>query len=250
MKAFLVTSAAIAGMLLSGVSMSQQPPFGALRDLQPAPKPCMQGCFKDTFLYLPIDSFWEGGWISGHSTSYKWFVTDRVSIDLTSGPIPCGILCDVLIDSIGGIAFIRGPNPDLGAGTLNITTMYGVDLAPTAPTGTEFAFTGVPNELLTKFTFVNETFFGASGLEYQAATGQWRTLSALPGLYPEFDLSPFSSGDPASSVFVFETLLPVAELSLNVPEPATGLLLTIGIGGLLYHRRQRSVQARPFIREA
>jgi hypothetical protein len=218
------------GLLLSlpQFAIAQSHKFGPLRDLNPSPIPCLFSCILETKMYLPDDSQWEGGWISGHSSTYKWFITDRIKMVIRDGP-SCGSACAELIDGLGGVGYIRGPNPDLGIGTLNITTFYATD---STSSGGDFQFDGIPSSLRDQIIFAEETMFGASGVAYTASSGQWHTIFDLNFLYPEFDLSPFSSGDPTSSVFVFETFMPAAEIGINIPEPSTWFIVIISIFSL------------------
>ena len=115
-------------------------------------------------------------------------------------------------------------------GHAEITTIYGADPDPASPTS--MSILGfAPGDLI---GVEEETMIGASGTEYAAHTSLTSTVGDLSTLLPGFDLSPFG-GDPNDIVYVFQTTMPLSDMT--TPEPAT--LSLLALGGLAMLRRRK-----------
>jgi hypothetical protein len=113
-----------------------------------------------------------------------------------------------------------------------IFSIYGIDLNPG---GASLLLTGVTAP--PQFSFLSgETIFGNSGTPYTSTFASKVPIEELFLLLgPGFDLSPFSAGDPNSNVYVFQTIVPAAEITSVAPEPSTWVLSTsmamLGVAG-------------------
>lgn len=136
-----------------------------------------------------------------------------------------------------GVAYITYDDADFdpanAATTFVLTTIYGIDPSPGAPDLTAIA--GYPAGTVIP-DLSNETIFAPSGAVYTDPVGELATLETLASyLTADADLSIFT-GDPEDLVWVFQTTVPLAELT--IPEPATATLLAgLSLMGLAIRRR-------------
>lgn len=130
-----------------------------------------------------------------------------------------------------GIAYFTSGTNDIPSDLVMVTTIYGLDLTPDdrlpALTGQDI------NDPIFEFTSL-ETIIGISGTEYNSDPVQAVQLGDLGPLLPGKDLSWFDSGDPASHLWVFQTIAPLNDF--YVPTPASAALL--GLGSLALTRRR------------
>lgn len=122
------------------------------------------------------------------------------------------------------------------ASSMTVTTIYGVDTAPSS--STTLILTGY-NLSAVYPSLSDEHIIGPSGTTYSAGPGELVKISDLGArLGTTFDLAPFT-GDPTASVYVFQTTVPFSEAL--IPEPGSSTLLGCSaIAGLVFWRRRKT----------
>lgn len=150
---------------------------------------------------------------------------DKITVNTIAAAVP-----------ILGLAYIGTPIEDVTS-NLTVTSIYGIDLNPES---SNLLMTGV-NSAAPEFIPVSgETIIGNSGAEYGSIFMNEIPIEDLGSLLGAgFDLSPFAEGNPASDVYVFQTIVPTAEVT--IPETASWACLStaVALSGWLYVRRQR-----------
>lgn len=137
---------------------------------------------------------------------------------------------------VAGASYLTYETGDL---EFTFTTIYGRDASTAADPSLAIAGFEVGNVLI---DFVSEKVIGKSGTVYPATTRQVLSLDQLR-LLPGLDLSPFQ-GSGSSIVYLFETIVPFAEVTA-VPESSSPLALgllslgfvTVSAVSRHYHRQ-------------
>lgn len=137
-------------------------------------------------------------------------------------------------------AIITYPDDNSQTGIIRVTTIYGIDRAPTVPGALSMA----GFDPLSSYPLLsNENIVGNSGTIYGDQVGEFVPVSSLGSYFgPDADLSFITGGTLASfgnttpHVWVFETDMPFLELI--VPEPTSLSILAAGV--VLASRRRRS----------
>ncbi|MCA2504349.1 MAG: hypothetical protein IM550_21415 [Microcystis sp. M54BS1] len=137
---------------------------------------------------------------------------------------------------VAGASYLTYETGDL---EFTFTTIYGRDASTAADPSLAIAGFEVGNVLI---DFVSEKVIGKSGTVYPATTRQVLSLDQLR-LLPGLDLSPFQ-GSGSSLVYLFETIVPFAEVTA-VPESSSPLALgllslgfvTVSAVSRHYHRQ-------------
>ena len=167
-----------------------------------------------------------GGWAQGIAC-INWTVNDGVTVSpLRMGANPVDI-------PIKGLSYFSYDLSDR-SGNVLVTTLYGQDvlngsrlqMAAFDPVGPALALS-------------NERIFGSSGRVYTPTVSAAVSLGDLSSvLGPGYDISGIS-GDPHGSVYLFQTNVPVFEISSAVPEPTSYALLAGGLAVLSVMRRRK-----------
>lgn len=169
----------------------------------------------------------QGGWAQG-ITCINWTVNDGV----TASPLRMG--ANPVDIPVKGLSYFSYDLSDR-SGNVLVTTLYGQDvlngsrlqMAAFDPVGPAMAFS-------------NERIFGSSGRIYSPTVSAAVSLGDLGAvLGPGYDISGIS-GDPHGSLYVFQTNVPVFEISSAVPEPTSYALMVGGLAVLSLMRRSRS----------
>ena len=115
------------------------------------------------------------------------------------------------------VGFMTSGLNGIPAGQVQITTVYGLDLDPDAD---ELRMTGVdamaPEYLLEGV----ETVYGRFGATFESGPFQAVTLAEIADYLPVQDLSWFENGDPASIVYLSQTMAPLDEFYFPTTCPA------------------------------
>lgn len=135
--------------------------------------------------------------------------------------------------AIRAAAYATSATGDFQAGSVIITTIYGLDVVSGGSALNIGGFSSGTPEIGSIF---GEQIIGLSGSRYSANVALTPSLSELPGLLPGFDLTPFQ-GSPSSFFYLFQTTAPGADLQL-VPEPSSLVMLCLGAIGLSLYRRE------------
>ena len=127
---------------------------------------------------------------------------------------------------VSGVTYVESPGGTF-SDDLVLTTIDGIDLDPD---GSALILTGVDAQQ-PQFSTSGETIIGNSGMLYTSTFATETPIGNLAQvLGPGFDLSPFAEGDPSSDVYVFQTIVPAADIETSgVPEPATWVLCVSGV---------------------
>ncbi|WP_172969760.1 MULTISPECIES: hypothetical protein [Microcystis] len=144
---------------------------------------------------------------------------------------------------MAGASYLTYETGDL---EFTFTTIYGRDASTAADPSLAIAGFEVGNVLI---NFVSEKVIGKSGTVYSATTRQVLSLDQLR-LLPGLDLSPFQ-GSGSSLVYLFETIVPFAEVTA-VPESSSPLalgLLSLGFVTVSAVSRHYPRQRQPSSRQ-
>ena len=177
----------------------------------------------ESFLGLQLGIPWDGSVRIGISDNHTFtfnvpvptILFSYVNIDITE-PQPLSLNDNLRLTDIAALA-LGGPNDLIGTG-----------FDPNNPQV-------VPASA--------EVFIGnASGANYICDVNLVTTLGNLASLLPGYDLSGFS-GDPNGLVYVSQATMPLWD-AIPVPEPSSGLLVSLFGLALLAQARRRGVIAR------
>ncbi|GCA81521.1 hypothetical protein MiTs_03539 [Microcystis aeruginosa NIES-2521] len=225
------------------------------------------GPFRDFQQTFSPTEVINGGFGSTQTNTFVYFSTTYPDAPTNlpcnpNNPLPPGLFCVRLyvpdLVEIGPGIDLWPPHLDLrvaGASYLTyetgdleftFTTIYGRDASTAADPSLAIAGFEVGNVLI---NFVSEKVIGKSGTVYSATTRQVLSLDQLR-LLPGLDLSPFQ-GSGSSLVYLFETIVPFAEVTA-VPESSSPLalgLLSLGFVTVSAVSRHYPRQRQPSSRQ-
>ena len=117
---------------------------------------------------------------------------------------------------IGGIAFFTPGAGGQGSAMVQITTVYGIDMAPTAPLLRVTGFTQTGPRIVPVGV---ETIISHTGTNYTSGPRINVPISGIATLLPGHDLSWFAGANPSSSVFAFQTIAPLSDIYVGPTTP-------------------------------